>query len=196
MQNKRLLVYSALMVIIGAVLAVALFNYPIEKNSGTVSDSILNYNAYVCTYKNKWLGDHYGESELVGCSHNVLYDNGKNLTRDLLGYGGPITANISTISLCNASTGSACGTPAAAGSEAFTAYTSCGLQNATGVYNTILPNGNWTITKTFTSSCDNRVTNATRLVNASGSIFAGNNFATVTLQNLDTLTVNWTIMIS
>lgn len=176
------------MMLIGAFMTYSFFNFhAVESVSNPSSDS-LNYHADVCVYKNGILHE---------CNHNVLYNNGKNMTRDMLGYGGTLAGNVSTISLCNASTGSACGTPVAAGSEAYTAYDSCGLNAATGSYAVLTAyDGNWTITKTFTSTCDNRLVNVTRLTNASGSIFAGNTFSLVTLQTNDQLTVNWTIMIS
>jgi hypothetical protein len=183
-RNKFLYsIYGILAIsIVCASLIYGLSSVYISPTSSDDSSTALKYNSRVCTYKTPWLGDHYGDSELVGCSHNVLYNNGKNMTRDLLGYGGVITGNISTIALCNASTGSPCGTPVAAATEAFITYNSCGLDNSTGAY-TILNSydGNWTISKTFTSTCDNRLVNATRLQNASGSIFAGNTFTLVTL---------------
>ena len=156
-----------------------------SNNAGSSSQSTsLSYKGYVCVYKN---------GELIDCDHNVLYDNGRNITRDLLGVGS--NAPILNISICNAS--AACGSPVAAGSEAFTAYTNCGLANVQGTYNTLQANpGNWTVTKTFTSTCDAVNMTSTRLTNTTGSIFAGNTFTLVTLQTNDQLTINWTLMVS
>lgn len=146
--------------------------------------SLLKYDSRVCVYKNDLL---------VGCDHNVLYNNGRNMTRDMLGNGA--TGVIQNISLCNAS--AACGTPVADATESFTAYSNCGLGSQQGTYNTIhVSPGNWSVTKTFTSTCDNVNTTATRLTNVTGGIFAGNSFTLVTLQTNDQLTINWSLMIS
>lgn len=157
----------------------------------------LNYKATVCTYKTPWLGDHYGERELIGCSHNQLYTYGQNLTRDALGRGGTVGPVIN-ITLCNSTANGCCGTPNVAATENFTKYTNCGMDGGTGGTYASFDgyNGNWTVFKTFISSCDNVMINATRLSNHSGTVFAGNTFALVTLQTNDQLTVNWTISIS
>ncbi|MBI2449436.1 hypothetical protein HYV49_04015 [Candidatus Pacearchaeota archaeon] len=151
-----------------------------------VVSSGINYRAYVCIYKN---------GELQECSHNLLYNAGKNITRDLLGGGS--SGTIRNITLCNASAGTtSCAAPIADASESFVEYNGCGLTSATGTYNTINSNdGNWSIVATFTSSCDNRITNVTRLKNATGGLFASNTFTSVTLQTNDQLTVNWTISV-
>ena len=179
---KSSLMYSAILVSI--IFAIAFFSFANTGVQTTNSDGSLNYKGYVCVYKN---------GELIECNHNLLYDRGKNITRDLLGIGGGGPAL--TIALCNAS--APCATPVAAGTEAFTSYYTCGLTNATGTYATLQGNpGNWTITKTFTSTCDSLTTNVTRLMNASSDLFASNTFSLVTLQTNDQLTINWTISIS
>ena len=48
---------------------------------------------------------------------------------------------------------------------------------------------------TFTSDCNNVVTNVTRLGNNT-DYFAGSSFTSVTLQASDTLTINWSIGVS
>ncbi len=150
----------------------------------------IKYKAQVCVYKTAWLGDHYGDREVVDCSHNVLYNTGQNMTRDLLGGGGNFIRNIS---LCNA-TALNCTAPVAAGTETFTTYLGCGLNSTQGTYTPLATvAGNWSVYTTFTATCNNLEMNATRLLNATGSLFAGNSFAFVTLQTNDQLTVNWTI---
>lgn len=170
-----------------AVLAVMIFalGYIVVLPKGVSSTSSdLNYDGYVCVSKN---------GEVIECSHNLLYNNGKNITRDLLGVGGSST--ILNISLCNATAG--CAGPVAAGTEAFNTYINCGLNSAQGTYG-VLNNapGNWSVAKTFTSSCDSIEVNSTRLSDTTGGIFAGNTFSLVTLQTNDQLTINWTLMIS
>lgn len=146
--------------------------------------SVLHYKAFVCTYKN---------GELIGCSHNLLYDTGKNITRDALGVGG--FGAVLNISLCNATAG--CAGPVVGATETFNTIVGCGLQSTQGTY-AALTNapGNWSVVKTFTATCDGTVMNSTRLTNATGSPFAGNTFTSVTLQTNDQLTINWTLMVS
>mgnify|MGYP001608619042 FL=1 len=133
----------------------------------------------------------------VGRTHNLLYDSGKNLTRDLLGAGA--TGAVLNISLCNASAG--CGAPVAGASEAFNTITQCGIFNQQGSYTSLSPIGNWTVTKTFTynSTCNGVSTtiNASRIGNLTMTNFAGANFTTVTLSNTnDQITINWSFGVS
>lgn len=125
---------------------------------------------------------------------DVLFNTGANATRDALGQGttaGPFT----NITLCNASAG--CGTPLADASETWNAITDCGLANIEGTYTTVTTSaGNWSISHQFTASCDDVVTNVTRLQNVSGTNFAGSNFTSVTLQTNDQLTINWSIWVT
>lgn len=170
-----------------AVLAVVIFSFGfmagIPKESSTTSSS-LNYDGYVCVSKN---------GELIECSHNLLYDNGKNITRNLLGVGG--FGAVLNISLCNATAG--CAGPIATGAETFNTYVNCELNNTQGTYSTLQnAPGNWTVSKTFTSGCNSLEVNSTRLTNATGGLFAGNTFTLVTLQTNDQLTINWTLMVS
>jgi len=178
--------YYKIIILIGIMLMAFAIGYIIpNKNIGSSTQSTsLNYQGQVCVYKN---------GELVDCSHNLLYDNGKNITRDILGVGS--NAPILNISLCNATAG--CAVPAAAGSEAFNTYTNCGLTSVQGTYATLQnAPGNWSVARTFTSTCDGITTNSTRLANVTGGIFAGNTFTLVTLQNTDQLTINWTLMVT
>lgn len=143
-----------------------------------------NFRDTVCVYKN---------SELIGCEHNILFYSGQNMTRDCLT--SDSCSAFTNISLCNASLG--CDTPTSAGTETYSLFSGCGMDSDTGTVTYLTPeDGNWTVTKTFTSTCDGVETNATRLSNVSGSDFAGNLFSVVTLQTSDTLTINWTLSVS
>ena len=53
--------------------------------------------------------------------------------------------------------------------------------------------GNWSISHTWTSSCDGRIINATGIYNATavGKLFAEANFTSVTLNNGDQLTITY-----
>ena len=161
--------------------------FTITDQSNSAQSDLLNYHGNVCVYKN---------GQLIECSHNLLYSNGKNLTRDILG-GGANMGAILNISLCNGSGTTGCGTPVAAATEGFNLYNNCGLSATNGAYtaNTV-GDGNWSVAKTFTASCDSLLVNATRLSNATGSVFAGNTFTLVTLQTNDQLTINWTLTVS
>jgi len=164
-----------------SVFAIASFNI----NSTRVSsgDSI-TYHSNVCVYKN---------GELVDCSHNLLYNTGKNLIRTYLGDTGGGTDEIDQIEMCDSSIG--CGDPQADASETYNAYATCGLSQITGDYNALEEAGNWTISTTFTSTCDNTKTNMTRLKNTAGTNFAGVRFTDVILQTDDQLLVNWTLWV-
>jgi hypothetical protein len=180
MEHKRLVIYSILSVVILTFIFYLAPNISLDANSQ--SDS-LNYRGDVCVYLN---------GELVECSHNVLYNSGANLTRDSLGIGG--NGEVLNLSLCNATAG--CGTPVAAASETYNEYTGCGLGNVQGAYTSLGQTGNWTVSNTFTASCDNLEVNVTRLQNESGVNFAGNSFTLVTMQTNDQLTINWTLQVS
>lgn len=181
MDNKIFMSVIAV-TLMSAIVLTLVIPSPVSVGSSS-SGETLNYRGNVCIYKN---------GELVECSHNLLYDIGKNLTRDILGLGGNFIRNIS---LCNATAG--CQVPVAGATETFNRYGNCGLiatQGAYTAYGTI--DGNWSVSNTFTASCDSLLVNATRLANASGTLLAGNTFSLVTLQTNDQLTVNWTIQVS
>ncbi len=149
-------------------------------------EATIAYGSNVCVTHSR--GDKILMNE---CDSNLLYNNGKDIIKAILGTGANMGA-IANISLCNAS--ASCGTPVAAGSEGFTAYTNCGLPSKIGTYGS-LNTGNWSMYNTFTSTCDNVNSTSTRLTNVTGGIFAGNTFTLVTLQTNDQLTINWTIWV-
>ncbi len=180
--KKNKIVLSALsLLLIASVFFVLSFNQSPLPSSDTVG---IEYHSNVCVYKN---------DQLVQCDHNLLYDTGKELIENYLGDTGGASDEVDQISLCNATAG--CQTPVAGASETFNTFSSCGMEKATGTYASV-GTGNWTISNTFTSSCNNIVTNATRLLNTAGTNFAGNNFTSVTLQNLDQLTITWNIWVT
>lgn len=132
-----------------------------------------------------------GTVEEYPCTHNVVYTSGLEAVEESLAHG--VNHTFNTIVLCNASSGSAgCGTPVAAQSESFVPYNGCGLDAAVGTFGDN-GNGNWSYWNTFTSSCDSRIVNVTKLqdqvsVNLSGNLFS----SAVTLNTNDQLTVNIT----
>lgn len=184
--------------VIAGVFAVAMATYSVVPAVvQTVKPASIQYDADVCVFHNDFLGyDANGEaiyeSVSLGCSHNQLYNEGQNMTRNLLGIGGNSILNI-TLANCSTS----CGVPSVGADEDFTAFAGCGVLSDEGTY-AVVPTsgGNWSVTKTFTSTCENVVTNLTRIGNASGSYLAGNTFNFVNLSTNDQLTVNWTIMVT
>jgi len=150
----------------------------------------VNYQGDVCvTHRNadgKILSDE--------CSHNVLFTTGAEAIEDYLADGSGGGDAFDWIELCDA-TNATCGNPIAASSEAWTAWTDSGLSKAVGAVQDN-GDGSWNVWKTFTSTADGVLTNVTHLTNDDDDEFAGNNFTLATLQDLDTITVNWTLSVS
>ena len=183
---KKSLIFSII-----AVLFISVFVFALNSQSspsGELGDSI-TYNSNVCRQVIR--AD--GTIEPAECSHNLLYDAGKNLIRTYLGDTGGGTDEVDQISLCNATLG--CGVPQANNGETYSEFSDCGLSEATGTFNAG-GTGNWSISNQFTATCDDLVTNVTRLRNTAGTNFAGNTFTLVTLQSADLLLINWTLSVS
>jgi len=193
MENKSKAIYSVLgLVTLGMVfsLVVGLQGFNSQSNSvRNVESTGIQYDAYVCNYVTR--AD--GTVEDLGCSHNLLYNDGKDLIKTYLGDTGGSTDEVDQISLCNATAG--CGVPVAGASEDYNEFTACGLAVGTGTYSS-LGVGNWSIFNTFTSTCDSVEINATRLRNTASTNFAGNTFTLATLQTNDQITINWTIAVT
>ena len=164
------------------VLAVALYLTPVSSVIKDTSNSI-EYDSMVCIYKN---------GEEVQCKPNLVTNGGLNFIKDCIGQGlcGTPT-NFSIIALGNLSGGSQAATDTTLANE----WTTCGLTRSPGVY-TSIGNGNWSVSKvwTATGSC---LVNTTALFNAtsSGTMFALNNFTTVSLATNDQINVTWTIWV-
>ena len=180
--NKKVWILPLIVICLGLVFALSIMP---TTNKNTIVNEGISWGSEVCIYKN---------DELLGCTHNVLYDTGAELIENLLGddgSGGPAK----NISLCNVTAG--CGTPVADASETWNEFSSCGLASAQGTYSSNAPSGNWTISKTFTSTCDCVETNVTRIGTNAGINLAGNAFTyTAKLCSSDTLAVNWTIYVT
>lgn len=158
--DKRLLYILPVFVLLGIFLFSMTSISPIQSND-------INHEGYFIITQSSADGTIISKE----ISHNLLYNSGRNITRDLLINGGNGAFNIE---IGNAS--AVTGTVIAAGTESFTAYTNCGFANAAGTVsvNTV---GNGTISKIFTYTCDGITSNTTeiRIVNASGSLFSGFN---------------------
>ena len=192
--EKRLYITWTVIAIMAILFATALYStlnvfgsHAISNEPAVNSGEGIHYKANVCRTVTRIDGTQETE-----CSHNLLYNNGKEMIEQILG-AGVNEHPILNISLCNATAG--CGAIQADNSEAFTAYSNCGLNNLVGTYSS-LGTGNWSIAKTFISTCDNVIMNSTRLGNSTNGLFAGNVFTLVTLQTNDQLTINWTIAVT
>ncbi len=188
--NKKIFLVTTLVMTI-AIIAIALIGILSVSNPViTTSTSGIGYKSDVYVYKN---------NELIDCSHNMLYDTGKDLIKTQLGNAASATGEADQINLCNATGGAAktgCGIPTSTGSETYNEFANCGMGKQTGTYSS-METGNWSIWYTFTSTCDNILVNATRLNQTTGGLgFAGNNFTLVTLMSGDSLTINWTMSTS
>jgi len=138
---------------------------------------------------------HKGIDEIVECDDNILFNEGKNMTRNYLSLGGG--GAITTIQLCNSTGANNCSEPSANhGDDRYVPYTTCGLAATTGTVLNNIGIGNWSISKTFTATCDGLQVNVTRLQNATPYNFSGNSFVPVTLQTNDQITVNHTTVVS
>lgn len=172
--------------ILGVLVFIGVFvlaSSPSLHNGGNYVEDSLDYNSEVCLYKN---------GEKLGCDDNLLTDDGKDLIKTVLGdsgTGGPVN----DIGLCNASAG--CTSPESSDSTLDNEFGDCGLSRASGSYSSNGV-GNWTISNTFTSSCDGVETNLTGIHNGEGTLFAENDFGKVILYDGDQLDVEWTIWVS
>ncbi len=89
--------------------------------------------------------------------------------------------------------------PAAGWTQIITELAAGGLTRAVGAYSTTGGDGVWTISNTFTATTTHTNVQLTGLQYAStgdGNLMAANTFTPVSLANLDTLTVTWTISVA
>jgi len=187
--GKHFLLYSIPVI---SLLFLSIFAFSIslpDANPGIKSVDSLEYTGAVCTTVKR--AD--GTVEPTKCDHNVLLSYGRNMTRNCLTAGE--CAAITNITLCNANSSGGCATPTAGGTEAWNISTNCGMGGGAGTVVDYGIQGNYSISKTFTSTCSGVITNVTRLGNAT-NYFAANAFDTVTLNAADQITINWTVGIS
>lgn len=193
MKNK-IVIPMFVVVILGAVLAIGAFSGTPAYDGGIGSSESVEYTGDVYIRHTDAEGNILFEER----GHNVLYNTGKEAIEDYLADGGGGSDAFDWIELCNASSATGCGVPAADKSEAYLALAECGLSEVAGTVgdNSGTVNGNWSIWYEFTSTCDNVKVNVTRLRNADGDDLAGNSFTLATLQNGDKLLVNWTVWVT
>ena len=121
---------------------------------------------------------------------NVITNDGLNLVRGYLGAGAAGGA-INYMALGNTTV------PSDTDTEHDGEIVGCGLTNKTAdTYYEESQDGNWTQSATWTATCTITV-NTTGLYNGTaGTYFAGTNFAAVTLNNNDQITVNYTTWVA
>jgi len=155
--------------------------------SPVLSANAIVYHSDVCVTVDK--AD--GSGQVIECENNPNFFTsfGKNAVMDFVGTGfaGPA---FDTIALCNVSTG--------LGTTVQQCYITGGLTNGTGTFLKVADPGNWSISRTFTSTSDGQTVNGTALLNGSstgGVFFANNSFTQVTLNTNDQITIRWNISI-
>jgi hypothetical protein len=162
-------------VTVGAIVALPLF----QKNRNIEASGGLKYHGEVCV----WVND-----KLVGCNHNIITNGGKDVVYYALT--GSLQ-NATYIAVANNTVAQSAADTSLQGE-----WTTCGL--AKGPADSIVKNnyGNWTITKSWTVTCDNVIVNATGIYNATGPLFAETTIPTHYLYSTDVLRISWTIWVS
>ncbi len=186
---KKQIFSSIALIVCGIFLGVMFSSFlftPIAAPSEQSEQSI-KYTGVVCVSKN---------NEPMVCKHNLFTNMGKNIVKDLVGVGGNVggaLSNVSYIAIGNQTVTQA-DTDVTLGNE----WIDCGLNRAMGTFNTnTISNGNWTLTKEFTSTCNGVVVNNTGLYNKSSGnfLFAENTFTDATLQTNDKINITWFIWV-
>jgi hypothetical protein len=181
---------------------------PANINSITQPTGGFHYGSVVCEWKHTWNAEtnSYGDWELIQpCQSNLITNAGLGALGSVLN-GTTVNLNATWVALGNASAGYPLPTDTVINGE----WNTCGLNNATGT-SIGQGQGQWNVTKTFTSTCNNAMVNITGLYNSSkygtGSplytgltplLFAEVNFTTfgTTLQANDQINVTWGIYIT
>jgi hypothetical protein len=166
-------------ILIPLVIAGMLIAFPkFPRNNEEVSSGF-KYHGEVCA----WVND-----KLIGCNHNLITNAGKDVVYYALT--GSLQ-NATYIAVANNTVAQSASDTALQGE-----WTTCGL--AKGPAESIVRNGygNWTITKSWTVTCDNVIVNATGLYNATGPLFAETTIPLHYLYSSDILRISWTIWVS
>lgn len=189
--NKKILAFTVMALVVGSAFGFYVTTIPLQK-AGTISPTFekqpdwkMNYDVEVSSL------DGQGNILSYEKTHNILTDAGKNWLRDLIGNWAGGTTAMKYIAVGN-------GTAPASGSTTLNAeITDCGLARASATY-TSIGTGNWSQGYLWTSSCNNEVVNTTALFNASstGTMFMGDSFTSVTLQNTHQLNITITQWVS
>ena len=185
--NKKYIITGVLLVLATA----AIYSFPAIQTS---DDSLkLSFHSAVCIYKN---------NELIGpCSHNTMMNLGLNWTISSISQVSTASGNMTVIALGNLTSAETNTLTFINSSTENQAISTCGLAPAYGATNWV-GNANISISKVFTSTCNNINVNTTALYNhttngTANLMFSGKDFAsTVTLQSGDQLNVTWYVWVS
>ena len=197
MKNQKILI--GIFILLGFSLLISGGLYINEKNQREVLEQelsqIINTNIeQKLAYHALVRVDHLRDGKVLSThsSQNTLFNTGAEMFENFAGDG--TSGAVLNISLCNSTAG--CETPSADASESWNAFTSCGLSSIEGT-KTSNGNGNWSVNKLFTATCNDLSTNVTRIGNLSGTNFAGNSFTIINnMQTNDQANITWTIWIS
>lgn len=172
----------------------ALLNNQMYSSNAAGTPQHMGYTGMVCREVTRYDGTIVD----LGCYHNVLANNGKNLTTSQL-FSKPSSASatdvVNTIQLGNTSA------PAAASATHPGVIAECGLVEYASlawinVGTATDGNGNVSANYKWTSTCNGVVVNTTGLLSNTDKYFAGNTFTDVTLQANDQLNVTWYVWIT
>ena len=172
-----------------SVLVFAMFVVGI--NIGSVGNSEvgdgLNYGSLVEVSERKAGSD---EWVVIAEKENTVVEDGFDMVMTSLGVG--TENNVDWLAL-----GNGLG-PSGSDSALAGIYADSGLAIGVGAYN-VNPasHGNWSISKTFTCTAADKTVNSTALYEEDGTtLFAGTTFTPTTLQDGDSLKVNYTLWVS
>jgi len=180
----ELRIWHTLPISIVILLAVGLgvMNYSNVSMQEVPNDGVLTYHSAVCKgYV------HDGVYYDLGCSHNTLTNDGKELIEDWISSNN--ASYINTIVLGNGTE------PTATDTSHPGKIADCGLTEATITW-TDIGIGNQSASYEWTSTCDNEVVNTTGLESDGNIYFAGNAFTDVTLQTDDKINVTWYVWVT
>ena len=161
-------------------------NTPISSNV----NSDFHHTGIFCAYVKRAGTDTW---QKIGCHHNLLTDNGKDIILDHLAHGNATAqfSNVTWIAVANNTVAQASTDTALQGE-----WTTCGLARAMANEFTRNGPGNWSIAYTWTVTCDDVIVNATGLYNQTGTLFAETTLPKSILYNGDNYKTTYTIAVS
>lgn len=183
--NKKTLL--GLVAILAAFTAGTMFSSPIA--STLVGDSV-TYKGVICACKNT-NGICYEGMQGASCNHNIITNIGKNATKQYLALGSGGGGNFTYLAVGN-------GTAPAAADTTLNLEATGTLARAAATYYNNPGNGNWSLVKSWTVTASFMSINSTAIFNqsATGTMLCGGTFTSVNLENLDQLTINYTLAIT
>lgn len=190
--NKKILALLVMALVVGSAFGSYVTTIPFS-NAETVSPTFEKQPDWKVNYDVETTHlDGNGNILSYEKTHNVLTDAGKNWIKECIGNFGCGATAMKYIAVGNGTA------PASASTTLNGEITTCGMGRASGTYASI-GTGNWSITYLWTDSgCNNLGVNSTALFNASssGTMFMGDTFTLVTLQDTHQLNITITQWVS